>query len=138
MKKTITLLLTIIFSVSFSYSQSNLKQELKYMMKKKGYRYIKTVSADLRKDRTKTYYRYFTKKRTYAIIAYSDSRYVKDMDIRLYDLDGTRLAGDKTTSRTAVLVYRPLTTRKMKIRMKNDNCTSSTRRYPCHFMIFYK
>lgn len=116
-------------------AQSNI-QELKYMMRNKGYSISSEQYQYLERGETARYTKTFYAGTEYVIVAYSESSGVYDIDLTLYDDDGSVLTKDTDTSSTAIIQYLPRFTRNMRVVMKNYN--SGSRSYQCEFIIFYK
>lgn len=134
---SIIAVLTIIFSISVS-AQSDLQQKLKDKMKDMGYTWLTTQFATISQGNTAYHYRTMYAYNNYAIVAYPAESGVTDMDIYIYDTDGSLLTKDSEVDKIAVAEYTPYSTREMKIVIKNYAAYCTSCEYRCEFMVFYK
>jgi len=137
MKSKIIIIIAII-AFSFSLKVSAQQAEIRQKMEDMGYTWLTTQYAYLSQGNTAYNYRTLYAYNNYVVVAYATETGVTDMDVYLYDNDGSMLAKDTETDKVAVLEYKPYSTREMKIVMKNYNAYCSTCEYKCEFMLFYK
>lgn len=138
MKKIIALLVLLVAATSTSYTQGKGKyyRVLGYI-EDKGYTVSKNEYADLKKDEyanlTKEYY----KGNSYLLVAFSDNDGV-DMDLYLYDDDGSLHSKDTDSDDMAVITFEPLRTRELRAKYKCTGASSSYTSYKCRLVIAYK
>lgn len=134
----------IIFLVCFAAislggkSQGYSLDEIKDWVEEKGYTIATTQYATLKEGETAYHYRNLYSTREYIIVAFSEDKDVKDVDVFLYDDDGSELRKDADASSLAIVKFSPSYTREMKIVIKN--CRSYTPSYAstCRFVVAYK
>lgn len=137
--KNITILGTLILMLSAtSLSAQNVGAEVKAYLKKKGYSISTEQYAYLSKGEKAGHTKKFYSGLTYAIIAYSEEYGVKDIDIYLYDDDGSVLVKDTDSQKLAVVTYAPYVSRDMRVVVKNYESESSVKDYKCKIIIAYK
>ncbi len=133
------LIFTIIFIAGItSLNAQKIGAELKAYLRKEGYSISTEQYAYLSKGGKAGHTKKFYDGTDYAIIAYSEESGVKDIDIYLYDEDGSLLVKDTDSKKIAIVTYSPYTTREMRAVIKNYDCSSSTKKYDCKFIIAYK
>jgi len=137
MKKYIGLTILFIMMMGSNISAQNLGAELKALLKEKGYSISKELFSDLAEGETAYYTKTFYAGTNYAIIAYSEEYGVSDIDIYLYDDDGSVLVKDTDSDQSALVEYSPYVSREMKVVIKNYNSESSVKEYDCRFIIAY-
>lgn len=139
MKVKLFLLIVILSVLSSSnvFSQ-NIRAELKAFLREAGYTISNEKYAMLSEGEIANYYRNFYSSTKYAIVAYTEESGVKDVDLYLYDDDGSLLVKDTTTKRFAIVEYNPYVTRKMKVVFKNYNSRSSYKEYKCHLIVAFR
>ena len=74
---------------------------------------------------------------SYAIVAYTDDPGVQDIDVYLYDTDGSVLVKDTEQATFAIVYYRPYVSRRMRVVIENYDSSSKYRSYNCKFIILY-
>ncbi len=107
-------------------------------MKNQGWNHADTYYAYLSEGEQTYKWRTFYEDSKYAILAFSTESGVKDLDIYLYDNDGTLLAEGTSSDDWESITYNPYSTRRMKMVVKNYDSYSSSREYKVYYMVFYK
>ena len=138
MKRVIIILSFFLFSATYVFSQVNTERELVQKMKAEGYSVSTIQYADLYAGSSARYWKTFYSGSKYIIVAFPEESGVNDIDVYLYDDDGSLLTQDTDASPFAVLEYAPYTTRNMKVVIKNYGSNSQSYDYRCKFIIFYK
>ncbi len=95
MKKIFLSFVFIIFITSL-FAQKAEEKDLKALMKDLGYSWSETGSTKLRKGESEYYYRTFYSGNEYAILTFSEDKRVYDVDLLLYDEEGSLI--DKSIS----------------------------------------
>lgn len=137
MKKTIITLAVLLSTITAAISQ-NTGREIKAYLRQEGFSISTEQYANLSEGETARYFKNFYSGTDYAIIAYSEESGVQDIDVYLYDDDGSLIVKDTDTKDIAIITYSPYVTRQMKVVIKNYNSTSSYHEYDCKFIIAYK
>lgn len=138
MNKLKVLLITIIAMIpSLVNAQVVDDYELRAFIRNNGLDISIERYAYLSKGEQAYEYKTFYAGNTYAIIAYTSAYDVRDIDIYLYDDDGSLVVKDTKTDKTAVLIYRCYVTRRMRIVLENYDSRSSTTNYKCKFVVAY-
>lgn len=138
MKKILTTALILITSV-LSFSQTNYTAEIRKIMKDGGYTESTTQYAYISEGNTAYHWKTFYSGNDYAIVGFPDDDNCYDIDLYLYDEDGsTLLSKSATDDNIEVIEYTPYTSRKMKVVIKNYDSKNSTTEYKVKFMVFYK
>ncbi len=137
MKKIILIFSALMFSYQV-FSQANVQQEIKAYMKDKGWNHGDTYYAYLSEGEQTYKWRTFYEDCEYAIFAFSTENGVKDIDIYLYDNDGTLLTKSASSDEWESITYNPYSTRRMKMVVKNYDSYSSSREYKVYYMVFFK
>ncbi len=135
------LFLIFIFFISFisMFSQTNVTAEVRKIMEKGGYTESTTQYAYISKGNIAYHWKTFYKGNNYAIIGFPEDADCYDIDLFLYDEDGrTLLAKSATDENVEIIEYKPYTTRKMKVVIKNYDSKNPSSEYKVKFMIFYK
>ncbi len=130
--------ITFFFTSIASLHAQHVGSELRAYLRKEGYSISTEQYAYLSKGEKAGHTKTFYDGTQYAIVAYSENSDVKDVDIYLYDEDGSLLVKDTDSDTFAIISYTPYTTREMRAVIKNYDSYSSTKEYKCEFIIAYK
>jgi len=138
MKKITILGIFFIILSATSLSAQNIGAEIRAYLKKEGYSISTEQYAYLSEGEMAGHTKTFYSGTEYAIIAYTEDYGVKDIDVYLYDDDGSVLVKDIETERFAIIEYKPYISREMRAVIKNYESESSIKEYKCKFIIAYK
>ena len=108
------------------------------LLKDKGYSISTEQYAYLKEGETAYNLKTFYANLDYVVVAMSDDDNVNDVDIYLYDDDGSEYAKDADSKSVAVLTVSPLVTRDMKVVIKNYSSSTPGTTSKCRFVIAYK
>lgn len=125
--------------ISKSNGQTNVRNEIKALYESQGYTLsdddfftISEVNNNLYK------YRNFYSGTEYIIVVYPEESGINDLDLYLYDSDGSLLSKDSDSQPVAIVEYEPYTSRQMKVVVKLYDAYSSTYNYDVRLLIFYR
>lgn len=137
MKKLITtaLLLLAASSVSFTQGKGKYYRVLGYV-EDKGYTVSKNEYAMLETGEYANLSKEYYKNNSYLLVAFSDYDDV-DMDLYLYDDDGSLHTKDTDSDDMAVITFKPLRTRTLRAKYK-CNKSDSYKAVKCRLVIAYK
>lgn len=132
-------LLTIIFlSASYAIYAQNVTAELKAYLRQNGWNVATEQYAYLSEGESASYSKIFYAGTEYTIIAYSEESGVMDIDVFLYDEDGSLLEEDSDNADVATVGYAPYVSREMSVVFMNYDSVNSIKEYNCKLMIAYK
>ncbi|MBN2893578.1 MAG: hypothetical protein JXL97_17025 [Bacteroidales bacterium] len=137
MKKLTLLLLGFCIFTGIYAQNTNLEQEIKVIMESYGYELSTSQYAYISEGNTAYHYKTFYEGNDYAIIGFPEDNGVNDIDLYLYDGDGTLLAEGSSEDNYEILEYTPYSTREMKIVIENYDSDYSSTEYKVKFMIFW-
>lgn len=138
MKKIILALGLLFLVLSNGIAQSSLEKEVQKLFESNGYTLSTSQFANISEGTTAYNFKTFYAGNDYVIVAFPDEDGVSDVDLFLYDDDGSLYDKSETSDNTEVIKFSPLTTREMKIVIKNYDSDDSYNEYRCMFMVFYK
>ena len=139
LKSFLSIIIISIISLSSALSQSqNLRAELKALLRKGGYTISTEQYAMLSRGESAYHNKTFYSATEYIVVVYSEEDEVKDIDVYLYDNDGSLLVKDTDANAFAIIEYSPYLSREMQIVFKNYNCISSYKEYECNLIIAYR
>ncbi len=137
MKKIFLSFVFIIFITSL-FAQKAEEKDLKALMKDLGYSWSETGSTKLRKGESEYYYRTFYSGNEYAILTFSEDKRVYDVDLLLYDEEGSLIDKSISGKDFEKIEFSPTEAKQLKIVLNNYDCSPELVEYKCKFMIFYK
>jgi hypothetical protein len=120
MKKMFFFLALTCFA-SICFSQSAKYYETMAWFKNHGFTIASDKYCDMKAGDYCDFTKQFSKGLEYQVYAFSDDDDVNDVDLFLYDYDGSFYSSDVTYGRSAEIDLTPLFTRTMTIRFKNAN-----------------
>lgn len=136
MKRIILRLVILLISTQvFSQTYTN---EIKATIRNDGLSISKEIDIYLSEGETYSFRKTFYEDNSYLIVAFSDEYGVDDIDIFLYDEDGTLLEKDTSTDDIAVVDYSPWVSREMRVVVKNYDSSSTSKNYKCKLIIAYQ
>ncbi len=130
-----TILLSVLTLAAFTQSK---EQQIIDLLRSNGFSVSTTQSVRLAQGEGGYYWKTFYSGNNYFIVAFSEDSDVNDIDLYLYDSDGTLLIEDKDTKPVAVLDFNVHKQKDLKVVIKNYNSDLTSYEYPCKFIIFYK
>ena len=136
--KKIYLSLIFIFSISSLFAQKSEEKDLKALMKELGYSWSETKSVKLREGESEYLWRTFYPENQYAILTFSENSNVYDLDLHLYDKEGSLIDKSITDTGFEMIEFTQDDTKQLKIVINNYKCSPDQVVYKCKFMIFYK
>ncbi len=136
----------MVFTFAFAFLSLGVKaqsasedyKEAIAILKDKGYSISTEQYAYLKEGETAYNMKTFYANLDYVIVAMSDDDNVNDVDIYLYDDDGSEYSKDADSKSVAVLTVSPLVTREMKIVIKNYSSSTPDVTSKCRFVVAYK
>jgi hypothetical protein len=127
------------FSAITCFSQSCKYNDYLEVLRNKGYSISKEIKVSLSEDETGYYWKTFAKGLDYIIVAASDDEDVSDVDLYLYDDDGSTLkVKDTDVSSLAVVSFTPNYERSMKIIVKNYKSSTPSFSSTLRFIVAYQ
>jgi len=136
MKSLTIMIFFLVFFCQDVFGQYNTYQELKYLLTSQGYAISTEQYQYLAQGESAGHTKTFYAGTEYVIVALSNSKSVKDVDVLLLDADGTVLTKDADNGLVAVIQYSPRVTRNMRAVMKNYRSLPGS--HKCEMIIFYK
>ena len=122
----------------FSYSQ-DLADEVRKIMEDGGYTESTSQYAYISEGKTAYHWKTFYEGNDYAIVGFSEDDDCYDVDLYLYDTDGSSVIKKSATDESIELIeFSPHSTEELKVVIKNYDSYSSSREYKVKFIIFYK
>ena len=137
MTKNLLIVIAILFSGT-AFAQTPVYNEAKAYLTYKGYSISKDMYADLKEGETTSYTKTFSANLDYIIIALSDDTDVKDVDVFLYETNGTEYTKDSKAKSMAIVEFSLMFERELKVTVKNYKSNSPTYASKCKFIIGYK
>ena len=137
MKKTIALTILIGFA-QLAFSQTPVYNEAKAYLAYKGFTISKDMYQDLKEGQTTNYTKVFAADLDYIIIAFSDDVDVKDVDVHVYENNGTLYGKDSKAKSLAIVEFSLMFERELKIVIKNYKSNTPDYASKCKFIIGYK
>ena len=119
------------------YSQTTISETVEYM-RQKGFSLASNDYFTLNYRQEKYLTRKFYSSSTYCIVALPTETGVKDLDIYVYEADGTLYKKDADASKVSVVNLDLLVSREMSVYVKNYDCERTGYGYDCRLLIFYK
>ena len=136
--KKIYLSIFFVFSISLLFTQKSEEKDLKALMKELGYSWSETKSVKLREGESAYFWRTFYSGNDYAILAFSENSNVYDLDLHIYDKEGSLIDKSITDAGFEMIEFTQSDTKQVKIVINNYKCSPDQVVYKCKFMIFYK
>jgi hypothetical protein len=134
----VLLICLIAISTSESYAQSCAYKEYLRIIQNKGWSVGNQMKVNLSQGQTGYEYRTFYAGLKYVIVASSDDESVTDVDLYLYESDGTTLLRkDTETSALAVIEFTPSTTKRLQIIIKNHASATPNFESTHRFIVAY-
>ena len=137
--KKLLLLFSLTLGLSISMlAQGPLYKEMKALLKSEGY----TISEEYYSDLAEGAFFYNTKMfytdNHYLIVALSDDADVQDVDLYLYEEDGSEYEKDTDTDAMAVIHFEPVVGRTMKMSVKNYDSDTPNYESRCWLIVAFK
>ena len=139
--KKILLMLSITFSLTATYARilsPTVYDAVRNYMDSRNYTVAEDRYKDMKEGESTYLYRTFVKGYTYIIYGFTDDEDVQDLDLYLYDSDGTRIKEDIETDARPVIFFTPSYTRELKIVLKNAESDTPYYASNCRFMVGFK
>ena len=136
--KKIFIAIAFIISITSLFAQKRDEKDLKALMKDLGYSWSETESKRLREGESVYYWRTFYSGNEYAIVAFTEDKRVYDIDLLLYDKEGSLIDKSISGKNFEKIEFYPTEAVQVKIVLSNYQCSDELIEYKCKFMIFYK
>jgi len=136
--KIIYFVIAWLFTLTSVFGQRAEEKEMKSLMQDLGYSWSETKSLKLVEGQSEYYWRTLYEGNEYAILAFSDDEGLYDIDIYLYNEEGSLIDQSKASENFDILEFTPDTSGLVKVVLKNYDALSTVDEYKCKFMIFYK
>ena len=138
MKKVFLVLFFGVFIFTgISAQENNLEQEITVMMEEYGYELSTSQYAYVSEGNTAYHYKTFYEGNDYMIVGFPEDDAIYDIDLYLYDGDGTKLAESASEDNFELIEYTPYTSREMKVVIKNYDSENDYDEFKVKFMIFW-
>ncbi|MCU0392189.1 MAG: hypothetical protein MUE81_13810 [Thermoflexibacter sp.] len=140
LKKVVVIFCICVLAISLSdtYAQSCEYVQYLKIITDKGWSVGDQMKVNLSQGHTGYDYRTFYAGLRYIIVASSDDGSVSDVDLYLYEADGTTLVRrDTDTSKLAVIEFTPATTRRLQIVIKNHASATPNFESTHRFIVAY-
>lgn len=134
----ITLVLALLCSSLLSASAQNdcdSYHELLATFKRQGWTIVENKYCNIARGETCTFDHAFSSDLTYFICAFSCDRDVTDVDLYLYESDGTLYKKDITVGSTADFSFNPYTSRTMQVLAKNQASNTPNYNSPISILV---
>ncbi len=137
MKKIFLLFLSLFAFTGFYAQNTNMEQEIKVLMSEYGYELSTSQYAYISEGNTAYHYKTFYEGNDYVIVGFPEDDNIYDIDLYLYDGDGTLLAEGSSEEDFEIIEYTPYSSREMKVVIKNYESSNSYEEFKVKFMIFW-
>lgn len=127
-----------ILSTTLALAQGNSYREVKAYLRREGYTISNDLYADLRQGNTSYYHKTFYAGLSYIIVALSDDRDVRDVDVCLYESNGDKYECDTDTEVAAAITFSPSFQRTMRVEIINYRSNTPNYASRCRYIIAYK
>ena len=136
--KNIYLPIVMVLIASTVFAQKTEEKEIKSLMKDLGYSWSETRSVKLMEGQSEYYWRSFFSGNEYAVLAFSEDDNVHDIDIYLYNEEGSLIYQSKASENFDIIEFSPDMAGQVKVVIKNYDSLMTDEEYKCKFMMFYK
>lgn len=128
----------ITFSSITGYPQGSTLDQITSALKAENYLIVENRYANLKQGEISYQFRTILQGLSYIFIAYSEDIDVRDIDVYLYDSDGSVLKSDTKVINLAAVAITPSYSREIKIVMKNYKSFTPNYASLCRYIIAYK
>lgn len=108
------------------------------MLKANGYTISQEKYSTLEEGESAYGYKEFFAGNDYKIVAISNDANVTDIDLFVYDEDESDYTSDTKASEVAIVNFHPLSTREMRIEIKNVSSDTPDDESTCRYVVAYK